>query len=293
MQLNIKTKISIIKKIIKFNFINLIRKLLRFINNYFIYLSNNNPLTNKPQMTKSYYLNLADDASKKIYKEVDIFEAKSNYKIDQNWIDELALATQVVNKDSEICYAHGRILYSSLRKRIIQLNKEKNVCIFETGTARGFSSLCMAKAIHDSNISGKIITLDQLPHGQLIYWNNIFDHTKGKISRKKLLENWKFLSEQYIIFLTGDSRVLGNSLNFNRVHFAFLDGAHGYEDVMFEFSKIRDKQHSGDVIVYDDYNKNQFPGLVKAVDEICSRNSYKRIDINDDSERAYVIAIKK
>ena len=293
MQLNTKTKISIIKKIIKFNFINLIRKLLRFINNYFIYLSNNNPLTNKPQMTKSYYLNLADDASKKIYKEVDIFEAKSNYKIDQNWIDELALATQVVNKDSEICYAHGRILYSSLRKRIIQLNKEKNVCIFETGTARGFSSLCMAKAIHDSNISGKIITLDQLPHGQLIYWNNIFDHTKGKISRKKLLENWKFLSEQYIIFLTGDSRVLGNSLNFNRVHFAFLDGCHTYEDVFFEFNVIQKHQETDDIIIFDDYTNNYYNQVVKAVDEICDKFMYDKQLIKLNEQRCLLVATKK
>ena len=74
--------------------------------------------------------------------------------------------------------------------------------------------------------------------------------------------------------------------------FAFLDGAHGYEDVMFEFSQIRDKQKSGDIIIYDDYNKVQFPGLVRAVDEICLKHSYSRVDINTESDRAYVIAVK-
>lgn len=34
---------------------------------------------------------------------------------------------------------------------------------------------------------------------------------------------------------------------------AFLDGAHTYEDVLFEFSQIRHRQSVGDVLVFDDY----------------------------------------
>ena len=163
-------------------------RFLRFLNNYFIEHSYRNPLTNKPLMTKNYYVDLGIKTSKK-YEIVDEFETKSNFKINREWMHKLALLTQVVKKDNEICYAHGRILYSCLREKINQSDNLKNINIFETGTARGFSSLCMAKALHDSNISGKIITLDQLPHTYPIYWNNLSDHLDGKLSRKEMLKD--------------------------------------------------------------------------------------------------------
>ena len=90
---------------------------------------------------------------KKIYKEIDLFEERCDFKIDKKWLDNLALHTQVVKK-SEINYQHGRILYSSLRDYIKKELKYLN--ILEIGTALGFSSTCMSKAIIDSNIKGKI-----------------------------------------------------------------------------------------------------------------------------------------
>ena len=206
---------------------------------------------------------------------------------------KLALLTQVVKKDNEICYAHGRILYSCLREKINQSDNLKNINIFETGTARGFSSLCMAKALHDSNISGKIITLDQLPHTYPIYWNNLSDHLDGKLSRKEMLKDWNDLLEKYVIFLTGDSRVIGSSLNFSRVHFAFLDGCHTYEDVIFEFNIIKNSQFTGDVVVFDDYTNNLYDGVVKAVDEICKKYFYLQNIIQINEKRSVLIAVKK
>ena len=79
---------------------------------------------------------------------------------------------------------------------------------------------------------------------------------------------WQELINKYILFFNGDSRVLLNSMNFSRVHFAFLDGCHTYDDVIYEFSSISDHQLPGDVIVFDDYTLNTYDGVVKAVDEI-------------------------
>ena len=56
-----------------------------------------------------------------------------------------------------------------------------------------------------------------------------------------------------------------------RINFAFLDGAHSYEDVLFEFNIIEKHQEQGDVIVFDDYNEKLFPGIVKAVDKISEK----------------------
>ncbi|MEZ4685624.1 MAG: hypothetical protein R3B47_06035 [Bacteroidia bacterium] len=81
-------------------------------------------------------------------------------------------------------------------------------------------------------------------------------------------------------------------LLFPRVHFAFLDGAHTYEYVLQEYAHIRDRQRPGDVIVFDDYTPAAFPGIVKAVDEICEREGYDKKVFSISDQRGYVVARK-
>ena len=255
---------------------------------------NNQPFTSKPIKNIETYLNLWKTASSKENPEVTEFEKKLGYKIDDEWLNNLALRTQIVIKKSELNYAHGRVLYSALRKYISKnIINLKNIVILETGTARGFSSLCMAKALDDSKISGSIITLDVLPHSKKMYWNSITDHTDGALSREKLLEPWQDLLEKFIIFYQGYSMIELKKIGLNRVHFAFLDGAHSYEDVLYEFNIIKDRQKNGDIIIFDDYNDVLFPGIVKAVNEICIKFNYEKKIIKSFNERSYVVAEKK
>lgn len=273
-------------------------KLLKYFFLKFDYLAykkwNHQPLTKFPIRNKETYYKLWEKAKFRNNPEVDNYEKITGYKIDVNWLDELALKTQVVVKQNELNYAHGKIIYSALReyisKNFSSLNK---INILETGTARGFSSLCMAKALYDSNIPGSIFTFDVLPHRKKIYWNCITDHLYGPITREKLLNPWKRLISDYIIFFQGYSNVSLGKINLDRIHFAFLDGAHTYEDVIFEFNILKDQQKKGDVIVFDDYNKKLFPNIVKAVDEICDKFFYKKLVIQSFDHRSYVIAEKK
>ena len=62
---------------------------------------------------------------------------------------------------------------------------------------------------------------------------------------------------------------------------------------MYEFNQLKDKQIKGDMIVYDDYSPNIFPGIVKAVDHICEQHGYRRYNITSEGERAYVLATKE
>lgn len=252
------------------------------------------PFGDKVRATKEEYTQLAKEASRKRYKDIEKLEKQNGFSIDPEWIDGLALHTQIVKKKSTLNYAHGRLLYSSLcayikdNKNQIYGNK---LNILETGTARGFSALCMAKALEDCNTYGSIITFDLIPNERKMYWNCIDDNDEKK-TRLELLEKWKSLVSKYLIFVEGDSKMMLNSISLQRVNFAFLDGAHTYSDVMFEFSRIKDKQLSGDVIVYDDYNPFLFKGIVKAVDEICSLHGYSRKDVTGADGRDYVIATK-
>ena len=59
--------------------------------------------------SKEQYLYLYEEAKKTKYDNIDSFERKIGFKIDNNWINDLALHTQVVIKKSKICYVHGRI----------------------------------------------------------------------------------------------------------------------------------------------------------------------------------------
>ncbi len=252
---------------------------------------NNQPLLTKPISNKQKYYDLWNKASLKQNPEVNQYETSTGYKIEKDWLNNLALRTQIVIKKNELNYAHGKILYSSLREYISENQGNlENIVILETGTARGFSSLCMAKALNDSKISGSILTFDVLPHTKKIYWNCITDHLEGPITRQELLEPWKQLVNNYIIFHQGYSNIELKKIGLQRINFAFLDGSHTYKDVLFEFNIIKKHQKKGDVIVFDDYNEKLFPGIVKAVNEISDNFGYEKKIIRSFNERSYVIA---
>jgi hypothetical protein len=251
------------------------------------------PICSAPMASREAYLELARAAAQESYEEVDAFEGQAGFAIDREWLDELALQTQVTLKESPICYAHGRILYSALSRYLKDTpfrSPSDRITILETGTARGFSALCMAKALLDYGRPGAILTFDVLPHVASMYWNCVGDWDHGPQSRADLLRPWRDLLMDYVIFHQGDTRLELPKTQVDRVHFAFLDGAHTFEDVMFEFEQVRDRQQPGDMIVFDDYTPRQFPGLVKGVDKICSDFGYSRTMLKAHAGRGYVIA---
>ena len=256
-----------------------------------------NPFSNFPILSLQDYYKLAKISKKNTYsiEDVDLLEEVNGYSINKDWLNSLALLTQVVVKKSELNYAHGRILYSVLRKYLSSIKSEtnKSINILETGTARGFSAICMAKALSDSKFEGSILTMDVLPHNKEMFWNCAADHTSGKQTRQNLLKNWTDLSDRYIIFLQGFTKHILPKLALTRIHFAFLDGAHTYDDVLFEFNNISKRQKEGDIIVFDDYNETDFPGIVKAVNYIGKKMHYSiKFVRNKNTFRDYAIAKK-
>ena len=279
---------------LKYRIYKQLANITNYLGEYFNSVWYDYPFGRKPKASLNHYLKLAEEASQIIYPEVDKFESQTGYTIQYDWFNKLALHTQIVVKESSLCYAHGRILYSTLSHYLEKHppnDPYDSVTIWETGTARGFSALCMAKALADQKRSGVIITFDLLPNDKKMFWNCI-DDLDGPKTRYQLLSPWKTLVDNFIIFQQGDTKIGLPRVKSGRINFAFLDGSHNYEDVLFEFRQIGDYQLSGDIIVFDDYTPNIFPGLVKAVDEICESHDYKRTDIKGNSERGYVIAIK-
>ena len=96
-----------------------------------------------------------------------------------------------------------------------------------------------------------------------------------------------------IIFFQGDTKIQVKKFSTSRVNFAFLDGGHEYEDVLNDFHLIYGRQKKGDVVIFDDYTPSKFPGIVRAVDEICLKYKYDTQIILLGTERGYCIGAKK
>ncbi len=252
------------------------------------------PFGNKPWASKEKYLELYENTLSLDDKDLKIFEQNLGYFIDLDWLRKLALKTQVVVKKEELNYFHGRVLYTVLSKYIKERkdnNIYDNLMILETGTGRGYSSICMSKAINDGKVSGQIITIDCLPHEEKIYWNSITD-ADGKITRKQLLSNWSNELKN-ILFLQGWTKKSLLKIGCERINFAFLDAQHTKEDVLFEFNFVANRQKKGDIIIFDDVSPGIFDGVCEAIKEIKNKNTYDVKEISFSPNRGYAIAYKR
>jgi len=249
------------------------------------------PLGRRPWADPSVYLGLWEKAKSEAYPVVDEYERETGYAIDPDWFHRLALLTQVVVKDLDICYQHGRLLYATLSQYCAH-HRGTMVSVLETGTARGFSALCMAKALEDAGCCGRIVTFDVLPHTARMFWNCVAD-AEGPCTREELLTQYRPLIEKYIVFHQGDTKRELKKIEIPRVNFAFLDGEHTYEYVMHEFRYVRTRQMRGDMIFFDDYTPDLFPGVVRAVNEICGSHGYEKRIIRLTVQRGYAIAVRR
>jgi len=244
-------------------------------------------IASKPLANKKKYKFLHNECKNLNYPLITKFEKQNQFSIKKKWFENLALNLQISVKKSKNNYQHGRILYTVLRK---YLKTNNNITILETGTARGFSAICMARAIHDSKKKGKINTIDIIPHNTKIYWNVINDHS-GKITRKNLLRPWKKYL-RYINFLHGRTNKILNKINFSRVNFAFLDGAHNLKSIKIEFQYVSSRQIKGDIIIFDDVTKNKFDEIYNFVKLLDKVKDYKILYIKSSIDRSYAIATK-
>jgi predicted O-methyltransferase YrrM len=270
---------------------SLIFRVSLFLHKLFFFLFNRGyPFGNRIWAKKEKYIEIFEESEKKKFLIIDEFEKKNSFSINKKWLNNLALKTQVVIKKTPINYQHGRVIYSELMSYIKKRNI-KNFNILETGSARGFSSICLSRALIDSHVKGKIYSIDILPVKKKIYWNCISD-LEGKKSRKELLKDWDYELKN-INYIQGKSKDIFSKIDLKRIHFSFLDGSHNFKDVSYEFDWISKRQIKGDIIIFDDYNSKKFDGVVKCVDNIRFENIYKLSFIYSENDRYYVIATKE
>ena len=145
-------------------------------------------------------------------------------------------------------YERGLLMYYLVGKKDIKT-------VLEIGFGRGYSTFCMAKAMCDFNIDGKIVTVDpNLDEKFLSYLTTIFPQ-----SWFKKIEFVKATSEEYY------------SQNQNKnFDFIYIDGDHRYEAVKRDWEYSKDRFNK--FVLFDDYHlptKNQYDiECAKLIDQI-------------------------
>ena len=164
-------------------------------------------------------------------------------------------------------FERGILLYLLIGKY-----RPKNV--LEIGTSEGYSTLCMAWAMTDYKINGRIFTIDPKPFDIPIKRVNSWDDNKINedtlISTKDLWR--KFAKKEWIEkieVLTGFS---GEILEKKHKHLpkmdmGFIDGHHAYNAVMHDFHAFLRNASEDFCLLFDDYVQNDTPNVKKMIDE--------------------------
>ena len=156
------------------------------------------------------------------------------------------------------------------------MSEVKNV--LEIGTAEGYSTLCMAWAMTDYNINGKIFTIDpkpfDVPVERNVTWEDNPKHDTVMLSRRELWN--KFANKEWIEkieVLTGFSgEVLQKNTKLPKMDMGFIDGSHVYEAVVHDFYAFLEVASESFHLLFDDYVPNENDGVTKAIDEEVAPN---------------------
>jgi len=126
-------------------------------------------------------------------------------------------------------YERGILMYYLVRKLEIK-------SVLEIGFGRGYATFCMAKAMCDHGIDGKIVTVD--PNFDKNFLNNL-----TRVFPKHWFEK--------IEFLQSTSNSYFNQNKESKFDFIYIDGDHTYEAVKNDWNNSKDRYKKA--LLFDDY----------------------------------------
>ena len=166
-----------------------------------------------------------------------------------------------------INYERGMLLYSLIAKY-----KPKNV--LEIGTAEGYSALCMAWAMTDYDINGRIFTIDpkpfDVPIKREITWEENPKHESIMLSTKELwnkLANKEWIKKIEVLTGFAGEILQKKTKEFPKMNMGFIDGHHTYEAVIHDFYAFLQTASENFSLLFDDYSYHVDVNVSKAINE--------------------------
>lgn len=188
-------------------------------------------------------------------------------------------------------FGHGRILYDKILQLSDSLPPDLHLNVLEFGTARGFSCVVMAKALHDSQRSGSVVSIDIIRHDSNSYTARNRP-PEIRYPRSYLMSPWKALVDDRVFFLAGPSSLALEVLQSRRFPFVFIDEHHVYKNTKRDLRFASMCQVPGDMILLDDHSP-KFPGVVRAVEEFVQSGTYESEKIALSTDRNMMLLTRR
>jgi len=191
----------------------------------------------------------------------------SNLKLNDFWI--LGNATSLWKNENheflKLNFHRGPLLYA-----LVGYLRPKS--ILEFGTGGGYSALCMAKALHDFKIDGKIYTIDRDGNNEKILRSyQLPDDITPKENKISNSEIWNSVALpewiEKIFPLKGYSGSIMKKPIFNNIDFCYIDGVHTYEGTKHDFLSFLTVASNSFSVLFDDYIARNFYGVKEFIDK--------------------------
>lgn len=146
-------------------------------------------------------------------------------------------------------------LEGCLLHALTQWTHQRGCCVIEIGSFRGRSLSMFAMALRGVGSESKIVSID--PHQDQPHNNE-----QVRLALRQLGEEARLV--QYL----GDSDRAWRMLRSGLASLVFVDGAHGYEQVIRDFENYRDLLAVGGCMVFHDYGYGNHNGREEADPEV-------------------------
>jgi hypothetical protein len=235
----------------------------------------------KSSFQRSEYERVFEQECAQSYPTIDAYEVRTGYAIHPRRLESAARVLACPVKSNRPNWQHGRVIYSTLMKYLEGRTEPLN--LFDCGTAKGFSALCMAFALNDAKATGTVNSVDVVDPAALVPRNSILDCERLRTVHEFVVP-WPE-SDRIRFHHLGGSRWLKD--NPARVHFAFVDGKHAYASVLEETKLLTERQEPGDVAIFDDL---QIEPVAEAV--MVGTLGYRVEFLDAKPDRRYAIATR-
>lgn len=215
------------------------------------------------------------------YPEIDLYELGTAHIIGRRRLEDAARVLACPVKENPPCWQHGRVIYSTYRRRLEELNEP--VTMLDIGTAKGFSALVALWSLLEARSPGHVISVDVIDPAARVSRNTVAE-VNGLRTLSEILEPWP--ESKDITFLQSSGvQWLGSRKD--RVHFAFVDGKHTFDTVAMEAAMLSRVQRPGDIAVFDDVHIH---GVMRAVRKFDS--FYEFVILRALENRAYAVGTR-